>query len=363
MTAHRSPIRVVMVVPPAASDDLDDVLDRAPTLTRTLNELNADGRVEASACCATTREAATLHRGGVRYEFVAADHLLAAVTAQHPEVVHVHGTGFVRTLAALGSALPRTTAIVVQHHGEPPGPWRNRIGHRALRGRVDGWLFTGGDHGQADPFRAAGVIRRNDLVSDVLEAGSLLGRSVQRVELAGDPAALWVGRLIESKDPLTAIRAFGLAADRVAGAHLHLLATDRTLEARVKASIASLGAASSRVHMWDPVDHAAMPGWYAGADVLLSTSRREGSSYSLIEAMTEGCTPVVTDLPSHRSIVGTVAPMFAPGDAQGAADLLVRAASTDRPAVRAWAEAHLSWAAVVEQLVGIYQQVLRPFGT
>jgi glycosyltransferase involved in cell wall biosynthesis len=277
--------------------------------------------------------------------------------------VHVHGTGFVRTLAALGSALPRTTTIVVQHHGEPPGPWHNRIRHRALRGRVDGWLFTGADHGQADPFRTAGVIRRDALVSEVLEAGSLLSQSARPVGLVGDPAVLWVGRLIESKDPLTAIHAFGLAADRVAGAHLHLLATDRTLEASVRASIASLGAASSHVHVWDPVDHAAMPGWYAGADVLLSTSRLEGSNYSLIEAMTEGCTPVVTDLPSHRSIVGAMAPMFAPGDARGAAELLVRTALTDRQAVRAWAGEHLSWAAVVEQLVGIYQEVLRPSGT
>jgi glycosyltransferase involved in cell wall biosynthesis len=228
---------------------------------------------------------------------------------------------------------------------------------------VDGWLFTGADHGQADPFRAAGVIRRGDLVSEVLEAGSLLAPSTQRVDLAGDPAVLWVGRLISLKDPLTAIRAFGLASGRLADAHLHVLATDRTLEATVRASIAELGAASSRVHVWDPVGHATMPDWYAGADVLLSTSRREGSSYSLIEAMTEGCTPVVTGLPSHRSIVGTMVPTFIPGDARGAAELLVRAVDTDPRAVRAWAAERLSWAAVVEQLVATYDQVLRRIGS
>eukprot|EP01041_Mallomonas_annulata_P019687 gene19687-39129_t len=122
------------------------------------------------------------------------------------------------------------------------------------------------------------------------------------------------------------------------------------------AAIAALGEHSSRVHVHDPVDHAAMTGWYAAADVVLSTSRREGSGYALIEAMTEGCVPVVTGLPSHRSIVGGLVPTFAPGDVADAADLLVRAVGVARDTVREDAAARLSWAVVVEQLVGLYRQ-------
>jgi glycosyltransferase involved in cell wall biosynthesis len=146
-------------------------------------------------------------------------------------------------------------------------------------------------------------------------------------------------------------------ADRLPAAHLHLLATDRTEEAAVRDAIATLGAHGSRVHVHDPVDHAAMTGWYLDADVVLSTSRREGSGYAVIEAMTEGCVPVVTGLPSHRSIVGDVLPTFAPGDAAGAADLLVRAVDVGRDTVRRHAAERLSWSVVVEQLVTVYRQV------
>ena len=36
-------------------------------------------------------------------------------------------------------SLDRHIAIVVQHHGEPPGPWRNRQLHRLVRRHVDGY--------------------------------------------------------------------------------------------------------------------------------------------------------------------------------------------------------------------------------
>ena len=361
------PIRVVMVMPPATGLDPHDALRGAPTLVRTLQELAADGRVEVTACCATTGARAMIDGDGWRTSFVPAADLAASVGAERPDVVHVHGTGFVRSLRTLDRVLPRRTGLVVQHHGEPPGPLRNRLGHRALRGRVDAWAFTGAMHGQADPFRAAGIVRRDDRVVEVLEAASLLAPSdlapVIPPVLDGAPVVLWVGRLIESKDPVTAVRAFGLVADRLPAATLHLLATDRTDEPVVRAALGALGAHGSRVHVHDPVDHAAMTGWYLAADVVLSTSRREGSGYALIEAMTEGCVPVVTGLPSHRSIVGDLMPMFAPGDAVGAADLLVRAVGVDRDTVRREAVERLSWAVVVEQLVSVYRQVLRPIET
>ena len=82
----------------------------------------------------------------------------------------------------------------------------------------------------------------------------------------------------------------------------------------MRTAIAGLGPLGERVHIHDPVPPSAMRGWYSAADVFLTTSRREGSGYSLIEAITEGCAPVATSIPSHRTIVGDLAPTFAPGD-------------------------------------------------
>ena len=47
-----------------------------------------------------------------------------------------------------------------------------------------------------------------------------------------------------------------------------------------------------------------MPNYYGAADVFVSGSHSEGSGYALIEAMSAGVVPVVTDIPSFRAIAG-----------------------------------------------------------
>jgi glycosyltransferase involved in cell wall biosynthesis len=202
-------------------------------------------------------------------------------------------------------------------------------------------------------------------VFELLEAASLLpslsavaaGEPAEPVVLDGAPAILWVGRLIAGKDPLTAIDAFAALADRLPDAQLHLLATDRTMEPEVRERIAGLGPAAGRVHLHPAVAHAEMPGWYLAADVYCSTSTREGSNYSLLEALAHGCAPAVSDIPPHRSIVGSVATCFPVGDSAQAALAIERASAMARETVRTDAAVRLSWAAVVAQLLEIYRSL------
>jgi glycosyltransferase involved in cell wall biosynthesis len=143
-------------------------------------------------------------------------------------------------------------------------------------------------------------------------------------------------------------------------AHLHLLATDRTLEPEVSAAIRALGSVSERVHVHDSVARSEMRRWYRAADIIFSTSWREGSGYSLIEAITEGCVPVATSIPSHRAIVGELAHTFPPGDADAAAALLAEATSIAASSVRAFANIELSWKRVSAQLSYAYESVRHP---
>ncbi|MEQ1703962.1 MAG: glycosyltransferase family 4 protein, partial [Ilumatobacteraceae bacterium] len=247
--------------------------------------------------------------------------------------------------------------VVLQHHGEPVPRARTRFAHGLVRPRPAGYLFTGADHGQAQPFIDGGMLRRSDRLFEVLEAGSLLRAeaAVDPVVLPGSPSILWVGRLIESKRPLLAIEAFRQYAATRPAAHLHLLATDRTLEPEVRAAIAALGPLGEQVHLHDPVPHEQMVGWYAAADVYLSTSVREGSNYSLVEAMTLGCAPAVSDIPPHRAIVGDLTAPFAADHPAAAAVALGRAAALPRADVVAFAQVHLSWRCVAARLVEIWE--------
>ena len=360
-------LRIVVVMPPVLESAPAEALAAMPTVTMTLDALAASDAVDVAACFRTTSGASQIEPNGIVHRFEPSDRaLVRAVRDLQPDVVHVHGLGFVTLLARLCLSLDRRVAIVVQHHGEPPGPWRNRTLHRLFRRRIAGYLFTGADDGQAEPFRNAGVIRPQARVFDVLEAASTLppedpGHAVdagdgEELRLDGDPAVLWVGRLIAGKDPLGAVDAVAAAKEVLPEVHLHMLATDSSMAAATSARAVSLGVAD-RVHIRPPVPARQMHRWYRAADVLLSTSRHEGSNYSLIEALTHGCPPAVTDIPSHRSITRDLAPRFACGDARGAAAVIAHAATMDRSTVEAYRDAHLTWPVVARRLVEIYRAV------
>jgi glycosyltransferase involved in cell wall biosynthesis len=357
-------MRVAIVMPPATSADPEQTLDGWPSVVHQAKALREHAGLDVMVACRTTLAPATVQRDGVTYRFMSTDSVLVREVAQwNPDVVHVHGFGFTRLNLRLGRALHRQAAIVLQHHGETPGRRRTVLAHRIVRRFVDGYLFTGAKFGQAQPFIDRGMVRETAACYEVLEAASTLPSdsvgSAAPARLAGTPCVLWVGRLIESKDPLAAVAAFAqAAAGELRDAHLHLLATDRSLEPQVRAAIAALGDLGEHVHIHDPVSASEMQSWYQAADIVLSTSWREGSGYALIEAITEGCVPVVTGIPSHRAIVGELIGTFAPGDAPAAAQLMGIASRTSRELVAKHANQTLTWQAVARQLEQAYKLAL-----
>jgi glycosyltransferase involved in cell wall biosynthesis len=305
-------------------------------------------------------------RDGVCYRFVPdrprlPRRLAAAVAEARPDVVHVNGHIFPLPTLAVRRAVGRHVRIVIQHHGEPPGHGRLRVAQAMASRAVDAHLFTGGE-AQAAPWRAARVIGRRTPVHDVLEASTDLAprpRTAAALErgVHGEPAVLWVGRLVAGKGPLTALAAFErFVAGGATGAHLWMVCGDRSLAAPVDAAIAASEWLRGRVSVIGPVPHAEMAGWYSAADLFLSTSRHEGSGYALIEAMACGCPPVVSDLPSHRAIAGPEGRFFAAEDPIAAASALAGTGGSDadRSAVRAAFTARLTWTAVVDALHAAY---------
>jgi glycosyltransferase involved in cell wall biosynthesis len=101
-----------------------------------------------------------------------------------------------------------------------------------------------------------------------------------------------------------------------------------------------------------------MASWYAAAHVFFSTSRHEGSGYSLIEALTCGCVPAVTSIPPHRAIVGDLGACFAPGDAHHAAVSLATCSTMSREPILLAARTLLTWGRVADQLVDAYSSVV-----
>ena len=105
-----------------------------------------------------------------------------------------------------------------------------------------------------------------------------------------EPVGIWVGSLHDHKDPLAAVRAAERAAVTL------LLVGDGPLRSEVERTarrwVRVLG------HRGD------VPRLLAAADFFVLTSRHEGLSLSLLEAMAHGLPAVVTDLPENVEAIG-----------------------------------------------------------
>ena len=356
MSRTPSPMTVAIVMPPVTDLAPDEAVDRWTTVTATAVALVERGDVVPTVHGRHVSLDTALTRGGVTYRFHSSDAaLVTTIRASRPDVVHVHGLGWTRLVRRLrGVGAP----VLLQHHGEPVFTGRARRGHRLVRRHVAGYLFTGAASGHLQPWIDAGVIARTARSFEVLEAAAMLpDDDGPAVVLDGDPAVLWVGRLVEGKDPITAVRALRevVAAGDLDDPHLHLLATDRTMEAQVRSAIADCGSDAQRIHVHGPVPHERMGAWFAATDVYLSTSLHEAASYSLLEAMSRGAVPAVTDIPPHRAVVGDLGALFTPGDSAAAASAIRAAVQRPREPILERSRRLLSWSHVADQLVAAYE--------
>jgi glycosyltransferase involved in cell wall biosynthesis len=96
--------------------------------------------------------------------------------------------------------------------------------------------------------------------------------------------------------------------------------------------------------------------------VFVSGSHFEGSGYALIEAMSAGLVPVVTDIPSFRVIAGDSGERWPAGDANAFAAALQRVCSGNlddqRARVREHYERVLRWEAIAARTVAEYQALV-----
>jgi glycosyltransferase involved in cell wall biosynthesis len=282
------------------------------------------------------------------------------VAGLHPRVVHFQGLGSAQVRRYGGNG----AAVLVQDHSDTlRGGWRLPLQRWALK-RVDGALFTVA--AQARPFFEAGVLRPGLRVFEVLEAtsgftpGDVDGAR-RATGIGGDPCVLWLGHLDANKDPLTILDAVSRVVPALPGIRLWMCFGTAPLEAEVRARLAAEPALAARVTLLGRVPHARVEHLCRAADLFVQGSRREASSFSVLESLACGVTPLVTDIPSLRRMTrgGAVGGLFRPGDAGGLARLLEAFAARPRAELRREARAHfdrhLSPAALSRELGAAYR--------
>ena len=354
------------------------LLDLYRTLTEWSEAVSAAG-AEVSVV-QRFHTAGSVERNGVRYEFITDKNppwlstegaplpFVDAIVKQSPDVVHVNGLIFPQLVATIREKAGARAAIVVQHHGgEFPirgsglvGMWLRRRWKRGLAAAT-AVSFTAA--AQAVPWREAGVLGDQPVI-EIVEASTAM-RAVSRerartaIGASGSPLILWVGRLTTNKDPLSVLDGLERALPQLPGARVVMVFGDDTLIDAVDERVRGSALLAERVTLAGRVQHDEMPNYYGAADVFVSGSHSEGSGYALIEAMSAGVVPVVTNIPPFRAIAGDERARWTPGDADDFARALMAACTADLDAQKSAAKARfdhaLSWRAIGARTVAEYR--------
>lgn len=323
-----------------------------------------------------------LERNGVHYYFLPFDgtssrtgysaesrRLLSSLA---PDVFHVHGLDFhqqVSSLAEMGSGAP---IILQDHASRPPRFWRRSSVRRGMSVAA-GVAFC--SLAQARPFAAAGLIGAATQVYEIPESTSRFApadrcEARRATGVEGDPAVLWVGHLNANKDPLTVLEGISASIRELPQLRFYCCFGDAPLLRAVQSRIASDASLRDRVHLLGRLPHERIELLMRAADIFVLGSHREGSGYSLIEALACGLPPAVTDIPSFRSLTnaGSVGELWPCGDSRALCRALLaiahRSGSEQRAAVRTHFERELSSNALGEKLRAMYADVLaRRHGT
>jgi glycosyltransferase involved in cell wall biosynthesis len=283
-----------------------------------------------------------------------------------PDVLHVHGLDFARDVLALAQLAPRIPIVLQDHASQPPRIWRRASWRRGVADAA-GISFCAA--AQARPFDSAGLLAPRTRVYEIPESSSRFtpgDRAAARraTGIVGDPAVLWVGHLDANKDPLTVLKGVSATTAVLPGLRLWCCFGVAPLQRAVEQRIIGDVRLRERVHLLGRVPHERIEQLMRAADLFVLGSHHEGSGYSLIEALACGLTPIVTDIPSFRSLTGggAVGMLWPCGDTRALSEALLalapRVDSGLRDAVRAHFERELSFDALGAKLAAMYQDVI-----
>jgi glycosyltransferase involved in cell wall biosynthesis len=351
------------------------LLDAWPSLVDVADAASRSGiRVSVLQACPHTER---LVRAGVHYYFQPFGEAPAPGASNNalrellrhlaPDVLHVHGLGFPRHVLSLSALAPGVPIILQDHANRPPRFWRRGLWRRGMAPAA-GLAFCALP--QASAFTAAGLVHPGTQLYEIPEStsrftpGDRLGARAA-TGVAGEPAALWVGHLDANKDPLTVLAGIGAAVRALPGLRLYCCFGEAPLLRAVQQRIATDPLLHDRVRLLGRVPHERIELLMRAADLFVLGSHREGSGYSLIEALACGLPPVVTDIQSFRTLTaaGAIGTLWPCDDAQALSAALRsiagRIGHEMRCSVRAHFERELSFDALGRKLSAMYQDVLR----
>jgi len=254
-------------------------------------------------------------RNGVRYLFPAFKRWQLVLPFSYnrlikklkPDVVIVHGLIFPWQIIMLRNIIGPGVKIICQHHAERPFKDLRKYIFRRADKYIGAYLFA--SRTQGEEWVKVGQISSMQKVHEVMGTSSIF--HFENRQRNGD-VYLWIGDLDENKDPLLVARAFKRFAE-TRNVSLYMIFQQRQLESELQQII------TPAIHLIGKVEHPKLQDWFNRADYIISTSHYEGSGIAVCEALSCGCFPILTNIPSFRMMTGygKIGRLFDAGDEDG----------------------------------------------
>jgi glycosyltransferase involved in cell wall biosynthesis len=249
-----------------------------------------------------------------------------------PDIVFINGFIFPLQIIQLRLTLGEKSRIFILHRAEKPYKgikrWLQKIADKCVRG----YLFTSFE--SAAEWIKCDIIKNQKKVHEIIQGSSRFRVIRPQLSIVEKQSFLWVGRLDANKDPLTVIKAFINFLQVQPSAKLNLVYQDASLLDELL-SLIKTNYAEDSIKFVGRVPHDRLEEWYNKSDFIISGSHYEGSGIAVCEAMSCGCIPIVTDIPSFRKMTGrNCGFLYKPGDDAALLKLLCATKDTDISAER-----------------------------
>lgn len=263
----------------------------------------------------------------------------------NPDIVLCHGLIFPWQIIVLRMIVGPSVKIICQHHAERPFRDLRRYLARWADRSIAGYLFA--SKTQGEEWVAAAQIASLQKVHEVMGTSSIFRADLSRKK---QDQYLWIGDLDENKDPMTVVKAFVAFSNNHPHVQLNMIFQNDRFLPELKAI------ANKNIHFVGPLVHSSLQEYFNRATYVISTSHYEGSGIAVCEALSCGCFPILTDIPSFRMMTdnGKIGRLFAAGNHLALAEALEETKNISGSGkVIAHFEAELSFEANARKIINI----------
>lgn len=285
--------------------------------------------------------------------------------AEDYNIVHAHSHLYFSTnLAAVMRSLGDIPLAITNHglYSQNAPKWLFYL-YLRTSGR---WTFNQADlvlcytDADRDSVRALGVNTRIEVVPNGVDTERFTPDGpTSKLINHDEPVILFVGRLVEGKRPMLALRAFSKLRETYPKAHLYICG-EGPLLGELKEECDTL-CVDDGVTFLGHVAYDEMPAIYRGADALVLPSRTEGFPRTVIEAMASGVPVVISDLDQVSETIEECGIPVDAGDcfrmSAALEDVISWSTSDFHRRARKLVEDQFRWCDTVEKTTEIFKQI------